>query len=242
MTQDNRKSTSGPGEKAHLPPGGTPPLGDDHTNVQSQPRVTGQSAGRQEPRGAIGGTGSEPAAGHDEASQIDKAKSAAHDAGDAARQKARHLRDEMKEKAADLAAEQKARAAGKIKDLGESLDRAAEKLEDEDDRTFARIARGAAEQLQSFSQTLEGGDLSGLGDKAGNLARQRPAVFLGAAFLGGVALGQFLSSSTPSRREREPEHAGLAYPAGQHSPEPAPGAPRAFPRTTGHADTIEPPL
>jgi hypothetical protein len=130
-------------------------------------------------------------------------KESAVEAARETRDEAVEFAREMRAKAIEVATEEKHRAAEKICEVGQALDRAADKLHEEEDRQMAGYAHRAAARLRDFSDELEHRDFSSLKDQVEDYARRRPAAVLAASFIGGVALSRFLKSS---RRRQENEH------------------------------------
>jgi hypothetical protein len=67
---------------------------------------------------------------------------------------------------------------------------------DRDSPEFARYIRGAAEQVQGFSEQLRTRNVRQLFDEFQSFAKRHPTAFLGATALTGFALSRFLKSST----------------------------------------------
>ena len=104
---------------------------------------------------------------------------------------------EVRDRAGGLAREEKNRAAHKLQDVGDSLHKAAEKLDSEQDHQLADYVDRASQSLRRYASSLESKDLDELRGDLASVARRRPEVFLGAAFAGGLALGRFLKASPP---------------------------------------------
>ncbi|MFW6146206.1 MAG: hypothetical protein ACOC7R_02615 [Planctomycetota bacterium] len=120
----------------------------------------------------------------------------------------------VRDRAGGAADSQKNRAADKITDVGGALDRAAERLDSEEDRQLVLCMHKAADTLRSVASSLAEQDLASLRDQAEDAARTRPMLFLGAAFLGGLAAARFLRSEPPWREKAEvAEPTGLEEPA-----------------------------
>ncbi len=112
----------------------------------------------------------------------------------------------FRDRAGGAADSQKSRAADKIGDVGSALDRAAERLDSEQDRQVAEIMHKAAESLRRLASSLAEKDLASLRAQAEDTARERPMLFLGAAFLGGLAAARLLRSEPPApQAEQEAE-------------------------------------
>ncbi|NLF31882.1 MAG: hypothetical protein GX591_13465 [Planctomycetes bacterium] len=108
----------------------------------------------------------------------------------------------FRDRAGGVADRQKHRAADKIGDVGGALDRAAERLDSEEDRQFAQAMHKAADSLRNFASSLADRDLDSMRAQAADAARNHPVLFLGAAFIGGLAVARFLRSEPPQQRQQ----------------------------------------
>ena len=134
----------------------------------------------------------------------------------------------VRDRAGGAAARQKDRAAERIGNVGGALDRAAEQLDSEEDRPLAETLHKAADSLRSLASSLADKDLASLQAQAEDAARNRPMLFLGAAFLGGLAAARFLRSEPPSQQQgeaAEPVPTGLEEPARTGEPAGGPQPP-----------------
>jgi hypothetical protein len=93
----------------------------------------------------------------------------------------------------------KEHAVERIRRVGSALRTAGDGLGD--DEALADYARKASERLDGFASYLSTADGKRLVRDTEELARQKPALFFGGAFLLGLAAGRFLKSSRP-----EPDH------------------------------------
>ena len=127
------------------------------------------------------------------------------------KQEARNLMDEAKRETASLAsqardqvqglvAERKDQMANRLGSLAGVLHDAGRRLDDEDGGGFGRYAHRAAEQVDRLSNYLRDRDLDSFVHDSETLARRRPELFLGGAFLAGVLLARFLKASSERRR------------------------------------------
>jgi vacuolar-type H+-ATPase subunit H len=127
---------------------------------------------------------------------------------DEARDQARNLASEAKEQAAEVAGqakqhtstlmtEQKHRAADRLGNFAGALREAAQKLGSDDLGSRAGYyARRAAGQLDSLSSYVRTAELHSFVSDAGQLARRRPEIFIGGAFLTGLLAARFLKASS----------------------------------------------
>src|SRR5687767_6623763 len=120
---------------------------------------------------------------------------------DVLRETARDAKSEVKDLAqqasqqAKQAAEQrKGTVAESISGVARALQSTATSLESEQQDFFARAAYDAATKLQGFSASIRDKDLAGIRRDAENLARTRPALFIGGCVAVGFALSRFLKA------------------------------------------------
>ena len=90
---------------------------------------------------------------------------------------------------------QKERASGELQGIARALQSTGEQLREQDQDSIGQYADQAAEQVERFSNYLSEKDSEELINEVEDFARNRPAVFLGAAFLVGAAAARFLKSS-----------------------------------------------
>ncbi|MGF1472260.1 MAG: hypothetical protein ACFB50_11035 [Rubrobacteraceae bacterium] len=123
-----------------------------------------------------------------------------------ASEKAAEIADQGQEKAAEVASQgrekakgqistQKERASGELQGVARALRSTGEQLREEDQASIGRYADQAAEQFERFAEYLGEKDSEQLLRDVEDFARSRPAVFLGGAFVFGVAAARFLKSS-----------------------------------------------
>jgi len=91
--------------------------------------------------------------------------------------------------------DQKRAGAQRISQVAQAVLTAAGQL-DRDSPEFARYIRGAAEQVQDFSEKLRSQNVSELFQEFQSFAKKHPTAFLGATVLTGFALARFLKSAT----------------------------------------------
>ena len=93
------------------------------------------------------------------------------------------------------------RAAAGLNDLAGSIRRVSTEMETEQP-TIANVASAAADQTERLARYVRETDGRGLIDTIEDLARRQPILFLGGAFLLGVAASRLLKAGTPSSRTR----------------------------------------
>ncbi len=207
------------------PPTGQP----DRTPGAPEPVIPhGTSPGQQHAAlPAVGAGASPPADVSAEGKAQDvkqQVKAEAHGAAEQAKQVAREKAHEVRDRAHSMANEQKDRAAGKLHDVSEALRSASDACKERQDDRMGHYAAVAADKVDEFSTTLRERDVNALVEKVEDFARRRPEVFLGTAFIGGLAMARFLRSSARHTHEAE-------------SAEPAP----LVPKTTVQPARVPPP-
>ena len=85
--------------------------------------------------------------------------------------------------------------------VANALRQTGEQLHEQDQGSVGRYAEQAAEQAERFSGYLRDRDANQLLNDVEDFARERPAIFLGGAFLLGAAAARFLKSSAGRREE-----------------------------------------
>jgi len=116
-------------------------------------------------------------------------------------QKASEYAQQGREQAKGQIATQKERASGELHGISQALQKTAEQLKEQDQEPIGRYADQASEQAEKLSNYLSGRDAEQLLNEAEDLARNKPAIFLGGAFVIGVAAARFLKSSAGQREE-----------------------------------------
>jgi hypothetical protein len=109
------------------------------------------------------------------------------------------LMDKVREGATSQLSSQKDRATEGIGSVAQAIRQSTQHLRDNQHETIAQYVDQAANQLEQFSNRLKQKDVSELLRDAQQLAKKRPAVFIGSAFAIGLLGARFLKSS----RERE---------------------------------------
>jgi ABC-type transporter Mla subunit MlaD len=90
--------------------------------------------------------------------------------------------------------DQKRAGAQRLSQFAQAVVTAADQL-DQDSPEFARYIRGAAKQVEGFSEKLRTQNVSELFHEFQAFAKSHPTAFLGATVLTGFALARFLKSS-----------------------------------------------
>lgn len=113
-------------------------------------------------------------------------------------------KEQVQHQAKEAAATQKSQAVNEINAFAQALRTSGQELEYQNRPAIANYTEQMAEQLERVSQYINERDVDQLLSEAADFARRRPEVFLGGAFVFGVALGRFLSSSNQARYRPEP--------------------------------------
>jgi hypothetical protein len=101
----------------------------------------------------------------------------------------------VKESAAAQFSSQKERATEGLGSIATAVRQSSQPLRDNKQDMIAEYVEKAADQLEQFSTRLRERDVKDLVNDAQQFARRRPALFVGAAFVAGVAAARFLKSS-----------------------------------------------
>jgi len=91
---------------------------------------------------------------------------------------------------------QKERAAGTLQSIAQTLRDGSSSLEEQQPQV-ASIGEQAANRIEQLSDYVQQHDVSEMVGDAERLARQQPAVFLGAAFAVGFVAARFLKATSP---------------------------------------------
>jgi hypothetical protein len=147
-----------------------------------------------DPAGAIAGNETPHGAGETQATSPTASEKAPENIGVAAANSARGLMDSAREGAHRQLTTQKDRAVNGLSSLVGALRDSGKQLK-EKDSGIASFTDGAANQLERLVEGLRTHDVQSIASDLGRFARRRPGVFVGAAFLAGVAVARFLKSS-----------------------------------------------
>jgi len=103
--------------------------------------------------------------------------------------------DQLREHAEGFANEKKAAAADQIKGLASALRKTAEELE-ENEFGFASYVGQAASAVEDFSDSIRDRDIGSLLSEVETMAKQYPAMFLGATVVAGFMFARFLKTGS----------------------------------------------
>ncbi|HEV2294353.1 MAG TPA: hypothetical protein VGR35_10885 [Tepidisphaeraceae bacterium] len=142
-----------------------------------------------------------------------QAKDAAGQVVEQAKGQAKQLTQQATEQGTAMLNDQKSRAADSLGGIGSALRRAAQTLHEEQDEQLAQYTDSLADGVESSARYLRERDCRDLLSDAGDLARRRPELVLGGAFVAGLALMRFLKASSPSSGayDRTSGQSGMQY-------------------------------
>lgn len=112
----------------------------------------------------------------------------------------RGVMERVRETATTQLSNQKERATSSIGNVAQAVRQSAQPLRDNQQDVIAQYVEKAADQLERFSTRLRDRDVSEIVDDVQRFARQRPALFVGAAFAAGILAARFLKSSSTDNR------------------------------------------
>lgn len=115
-----------------------------------------------------------------------------------------NLKSMAKDQIQNQADSAKAYAVRRIRRVGAALRWAGEGLKEEDE-LIAGYAERASERISRMADYVDSSTAEKVMEDAGRIARERPAVFFGGAFLLGLAAGRFLKSSQADDSEEPAE-------------------------------------
>ncbi|HZB92942.1 MAG TPA: hypothetical protein VE397_15955 [Stellaceae bacterium] len=151
---------------------------------------------------------------------------AAEEALGSARQGAHRFGAQMREAAQSMLDEQKIRVADAVHGLADAFRRAADTLEQEQNRTVARYADQAAAQIDRLSASVRARDVADLLAEAEDFARRQPSLFFAGAVAAGFVIGRLIARPGDGGGAAR----GYAMTGGEHAyhaGEPQPGEPLA---------------
>ena len=144
--------------------------------------------------------------------------------GEEAASQGQRLAEKARERVDRAAEQRKSAAADFLNTCASAVRQGAHEFEEQGYRRTASFVSGAAEQVEGFGRRLSERRSGDMLEEIEDFARERPAVFIGALFLAGLAGTRFLKSSRPgervgerSRRHGDPElHGSEGAGAGLH--------------------------
>ena len=116
-------------------------------------------------------------------------------------EKASEYAGQGRERAKPQIAKGKERASEQLEGIASALRSTGEQLHEQDQGSVGGYAEQAADQVERLSGYLRDREPEHLLNDVEDFARERPAIFLGGAFLLGAAAARFLKSSAGQREE-----------------------------------------
>ena len=129
----------------------------------------------------------------------EKAQQRSQEVAEQGQQKASEAAEQGRGKAAGQLDTQKERAAGQIEGISRALRQTSEQLREQDQGSIGKYAEQGAEQADRLARFLHDKEGEELIREVEDFARNKTAVFLGGAFVVGVAAARFLKSSAGQR-------------------------------------------
>jgi hypothetical protein len=105
------------------------------------------------------------------------------------------LMDRVRNSATSQLDAQKTRATDGIGSVAQAVRQSTQQLRDQKHETIAQYVDQAADQLERFANRLKDRNVGDLLNEAQDLARRRPAIFIGSAFALGLLGARFIKSS-----------------------------------------------
>jgi hypothetical protein len=105
------------------------------------------------------------------------------------------LLGKMKQSATSQLGAQKDRATDGLGSVAQAVRQSTHQLREQQHDTIAQYVEQAADQLERFASRLKDQNIGDIAGQAQDLARRRPALFIGSAFALGVIGARFLKSS-----------------------------------------------
>lgn len=139
-------------------------------------------------------------------------------AGDA-KEGTAQVAERAKETVSQTATTSKEQAAERIGNLASSFRDAGQMMDSGDAALVGRYAGLAADELEKVASWLRGRDLKEIVRDTETFARRHPDLFMGGAFVAGLAIARFLKSSAPDETGLEPMPASASAPMGMPMPE-----------------------
>jgi hypothetical protein len=115
-----------------------------------------------------------------------------------AQQKAQGAVGQAQQQTKSLAQDQKQKASQSLTSVAQALHSSSQQLQDQGQGPAGQVIDTAAQRLESVANYLQSRDVTELVGEVESFARNQPAIFLGGAFVLGVALSRFLKSSPPN--------------------------------------------
>jgi len=173
--------------------------------------------------GSMGGSGSQSdLVGAAKSALSDVARTASEDIR-AVRGLAQEQVDIATQKTTQLVSDQKNFAARQIGGIASALEKVGGELENGDSAMVGQYARELGSTLQRFSDDLENRDIRDIASVAEDFGRRQPMAFLGLAAIAGLAASRFLlaSSRRAGSRNTTSSSASSSYPSSMSNYQPS---------------------
>jgi hypothetical protein len=121
------------------------------------------------------------------------------------------LMDKVRESATSQIGAQKNRATDGIGSVAQAVRQSSQQLRDQQHETIAQYVEQAAGQLERFANTLRDKSVGDLLSETQDLARRKPALFIGSAFALGLFGARFMKSSRQNGGSRHASTASRSY-------------------------------
>lgn len=121
------------------------------------------------------------------------------------------LMDRVEDSATSQLGAQKDRATDGIGSVAQAVRQSTRQLREQQHETIAQYVEQAADQLERFASRMKERNVGDLARDAQDLARRRPALFIGSAFALGLLGARFLKSSGDNGSPRRATSASFAY-------------------------------
>lgn len=112
-----------------------------------------------------------------------------------ATQEKEKITGEARHRTKSMIDDQKGRAAEGLGSIAEAIRKAGEKLREKDKGIVAQYAERAADNVQHFSSYLNEKSIDDVIRDSKDIARRRPLLVMGGAFIAGLALARFFKRS-----------------------------------------------
>ena len=136
---------------------------------------------------------------------IENLGAAAADLGNEAREQVSNLTDQVRQQATTQIATQKEQLVDGLETVALLLHQAGEHAQQQDKALIANYVDKAAQQVSTFSETLDQQDVTQILQTTKDFARREPMLFVGGALAAGFLGARFLRSSTAQAEQMSQE-------------------------------------
>lgn len=128
--------------------------------------------------------------------------------------------ESMQQEVKAKAEQEMQRGAGDVSAVADAVRLAADDLDTRERGAAARLARGAASSLDGVAQELDGKSVDQIADDIASFGRRNPLLLVGGAAVLGLAVGRFLTATTPNEDAYVDDETATAAPAATTGPRP----------------------